>query len=39
MMVAGAYRGTAYSTDETRYEKNTLRGFSRPFFRKGSLLA
>ncbi|MCK0535396.1 MULTISPECIES: membrane protein insertase YidC [unclassified Anaerobiospirillum] len=24
MMVAGAYRGTAYSTDETRYEKNTL---------------
>ena len=24
MMVAGAYRGTAYSTAETRYEKNTL---------------
>lgn len=23
-MVAGAYRGTAYSTAETRYEKNTL---------------
>lgn len=23
-MVAGAYRGTAYSTDELRYEKNTL---------------
>ena len=24
MIVAGAYRGTAYSTDETRYEKHTL---------------
>ena len=24
MIVAGAYRGTAYSTDDTRYEKHTL---------------